>query len=317
MLAGDGGMGKSTFAQQAGARVSRGESLTGENVGEPRGVVLLTVEEDAASVYVPRMRLMGADLDRVYDLGADDLVSMKLPSGAEFLAAECAANDIGLIIVDPGPSFMDSNLSSNREEDIRAVLEPLSRIAQQQNAIVLVLVHLNKGKDTDSSRRLMGGAAWRNAPRLVLLVGPPPGEDPRETRKRILAVEKSNLGLYPNAIGFELVPSPDDPTRATVRIGEEMPGVRPNDLVAFLDADQRTQTEEAMELLDVALSAGERPATEVQAELAELGIGAKAIRTACERRGVLTRREGFGAEGRYLWRLPMDAPGSPTDGDAA
>ncbi|HMM49034.1 MAG TPA: AAA family ATPase, partial [Miltoncostaeaceae bacterium] len=305
LLAGDGGVGKSTVAQSIGARLTRGQAMPAGTLDRPRGVLILTTEEDTAAVIRPRMRLMGADLNRVHDLDPDAIQPLKLPSGGELIDGLCAAEDIGLIMVDTGPSFLDEGLSGWRDEGIRAFFAPLNRIAQKHRLAVLVLAHLNKMSGGDSGHRIMGGAAWRNVPRNVLIVAAPPGENPRETRDRVLAVEKSNVAAFPPAIEFQLVSSPEDPTRANIEWGQERPDLHAGDLVrAPADPEERSATDDAAEWLEHTLAAGELTGREIKAAAATEGITDKVLRRARERLKIDVRRHGFGADQTAVWTLP-------------
>lgn len=305
VLAGDGATGKSTAAQNIGAGMTRGQAPPGGSLDRPRGVLILTTEEDAETVYRPRMRLMGADLHRVHDLDPEALISMKLPSGGDPLDAFCAEKDVGLIIVDTGPSFMDADLSSNKEEGIRRFMEPLNRIAQKHRLVPLVLAHLNKASGADSGHRLMGGAAWRNVPRVVLILGAPPGEDPRESRARILAVEKSNLGVYPNAVGLDLIPNPEDESHVAVRWGKEIAGVRAGDLVGRPpDSEERNAIDDAKEWLRGILANGPRASKEVITEAADADITRTTLHRARTVLKCTSERVGFGRGSTVLWSLP-------------
>ncbi|MEQ8834778.1 MAG: AAA family ATPase [Longimicrobiales bacterium] len=297
VMAGDGGTGKSTIAQHIAAGVTRGEGPFGVVLDCPRDVVILTNEEDAAAVIRPRMRLMGADLDRVQILNPDRAGSLTLPRDGDQLAEYCDARAVGLIVVDTGPSFLDRGLSSQREEDIRAFLVPLQRIAQRHRAVALVLCHLNKATAANSRHRVMGGAAWVNAPRLVLLVGAPPGADPRETGDRLLAVEKSNLGVYLPAVSFALVSATEDHSRAVVRLdGDDSP---------------RSALDEAVDFLREELKAGWRPTGEVKRAAAEAEIAWRTVERAKPHLGVTSRRisDGNGGAGTWMLGLPADPPG--------
>ena len=102
-----GGAGKSTAAQAIAARVSRGQLGAlpgGTDLTGPRGVVILTTEEDPEAVVMPRLAAMGADLDRIAIYG-DDLEAdqpLTLPSGAGRLADVARSFDAALVVVDVG-----------------------------------------------------------------------------------------------------------------------------------------------------------------------------------------------------------------------
>ena len=273
VLAGDGGIGKSTLAQEIGARVSRGQAPPGGSPDQPRSVLVLTAEEDASAVIRPRMRMMGADLERVFVLDPEE-AGMTFPSGADRLETRCRVEGAGLVVIDTGPAFLDRDLSSNNEEDVRRFIAPLRLLAERLRLVVIVLAHLNKATGMSAGHRLMGGVAWRNAPRQVLLVGAPPGQDPRETGDRLVGVEKNNLGVYPPAFAFRLAPAPEDATRAVVAWGQEVDGVRVADLVKDPPSEQeRAESLEASEMLLDLLSGGPLKADDFQRQANAAGIG--------------------------------------------
>lgn len=310
VLAGDGGIGKSTLAQEIAARITRGEPLPGGTAERPRGVLVLTAEEDAAAVVRPRMRLMGANLERVLILDPDR-AQMTFPSGAEALEVVSRQVDAGLVVIDTGPAFMDHGLSSNAEEDVRRFLGPLKQLAERLRLVVIVLCHLNKAAGADARRRVMGGAAWVNAPRQVLIVGTPRGEDPRESGSRLVAVEKSNLGSYPPAVAFDLVPAPSDAARGVVRWGDEVEGITASDIVPTGQRDGRDDQDgdDREVLLDI-LADGPLSAVDFQKEARNADISRhtfERVRAALKSDGLIERYQeprvsGRGAS-RWLWKL--------------
>lgn len=278
VLAGDGAVGKSTVVMDIAARVSRGEAMPG---GEPRtgSVVILTAEEDAGVVIRPRMRLMGADLDRVVVMDPD-AADVTFPSGVERVAAVCETEEVRLVVIDTGPAFLDPGLKSNAEEDIRRMLRPLAALAAARGMSVVVLAHLNKGAGQGAGHRIMGGAAWRNAARQVLLVAAPPHQSPRDTSERVIAVEKNNLGIYPPAVAFSLVAAVDDPSRAVVEWGAELPGVGADDLVAVATGEERGAVADAWQWLEDALSGGPLAARDLRQLADAAGIAWRAVERA-------------------------------------
>jgi putative DNA primase/helicase len=312
VVGGDGGIGKSTLVQALATGMTRGACPPGGIAGAPRNVVIMSAEEDTSAVIRPRMRLMGADLDRVTVLDIDAL-PLSLPSGGDRLEARCRDEDAGMLIIDTGPSFMDPGLKSNSEEDIRRFLAPLRAIAERLRTVVIVLVHLNKDTTRSAGHRIMGGAAWRNVPRQVLLVGAPPGEDPRETPERLVVVEKNNLGAYPAAVSFRLAPAPLDASRAIVQWGNEVAGIRASDIVGEPQTgDERSESEGAVEFLVEELSAGPRPAKELEAAARDAGLAWVTVKRAKKRAGVESRKAAFG--GHWEWLIPASTKGITTSG---
>jgi hypothetical protein len=182
---------------------------------------------------------------------------------------------------------------------------------------VAVIAHLNKAVGMAAGQRIMGGAAWRNAPRLVPLVGAPPGQDIRETGDRVVAVEKTNLGAYPRAQAFRIAPSPDDTSRAILEWGQEVEGIRADDLVRPALSDEETSDrEDACDLLREALADGPRIGKVVEAEIVKRAVSARTLRRARRDLGI-TRGAGTVyqavAHGPWLWSLqegPETKPGN-------
>ncbi len=301
VVAGDGGVGKSTLVQAIGAAITRGAALPGGGPGPPRSVVILSAEEDTSAVVRPRMRLMGADLERVTVLDIDGEL-LTLPSGLDRLEARCRQDDAGLLIVDTGPAFMDPGLKSNTEEDIRRFLAPLRGMAERLRMVVAVLVHLNKDSGRAAGHRIMGGAAWRNAPRQVLMVGGPPGEDPRETCERLIVVEKNNLGVYPPAVSFQLLAAPEDPSRAVVSWGQEVRGITAADIVGDPPSGaDRSELEAAAEFLRAELDGGPRPVKDLQSAARDAGLAWATVQRAKDRVKARSRKSAFG--GGWDWSI--------------
>lgn len=299
VVAGDGGVGKSTLVQAIAAAITRGMALPGGVPGIPRNVVILSAEEDTSAVVRPRVRLMGADLTRITVLDIDG-EPLTLPSGLDRLEARCREDDAGLLIVDTGPAFLDAGLKSNSEEDIRRFLAPLRAMAERLRMVVIVLVHLNKDSGRAAGHRIMGGAAWRNAPRQVLMVGGPPGEDPRETSERLVVVEKNNLGVYPPAVSFRLLPAPDDPSRAVVSWGQEIQGITAADIVGDpRSGEERSELEAAAEFLLVELGEGARPVKELESAAKDAGLAWATVKRAKDRVKAQSRKSTFG--GGWEW----------------
>ena len=288
-MAGDGGVGKSTAAQHIAAGVTRGIPLPhGGRISSPRGVVLLSAEEHGSAVIRPRLDLMGADLDAVAILAiedGDDEVPFTLPSGLKELEQAMRAIDAGLVILDTGPSFMDHGLKSNSEEDIRRVLKPLARVAERNHASALVLCHLNKGVGTGGDR-VMGGAAWKNAARALLMVGVPGRLHQSETSERVIAVEKMNLGRYPDAVTFTLVGFPGEEELADVVWGG-LTDVSAAELTQHAESpDERGAKDDAKEWLQEALADGPVLATDLKAQAKREHHAWRTVRRAADDLGV-------------------------------
>lgn len=254
LTAGDGGVGKSTLQTELVARVSVGTlgGLPGakDAPDKPRGAVILSAEEDAEAIILPRLIGMRADLSRIHILAEDVdedgfATSMTLPSSGGELLAAAEDVDAGIIVVDTGPSFLDPNLRAAREEDVRAFYRPLTRIARKLRAMCLVNCHLNRDSTVSGRGRIAHSAAWQNVPRAGLMMGPTPGQHATDTSERLIAITKPNLipGVAPPAVVLMLVPSRLRPDLAAIDWTGVREGVGPDDLTRLPKIEEPPDTQ--------------------------------------------------------------------------
>lgn len=192
LLAGRGGVGKSTVATQLAAWITTGD-MKGEFYGEPRNVVMGINEDDLARTVVPRLKAAGADLDRVHFINVKTLTGdddkMTLPSDIEAVGRFVAELEAPLLILDP----MSSNLKGKRNDgdEMRPLLERIRReICERNGCAILGMAHTRKGQSADIQEAVMGSSELANISRAILGVI----HDPDEDDAIILSQEKNNLG---------------------------------------------------------------------------------------------------------------------------
>jgi hypothetical protein len=203
LVAGEPGLGKSTWTCDLAARASRGK-LAGD-VAHPIRVVMATAEDALAQVVVPRLTAAGADLGEVsfIHLERDGLTGIPtLPEHAAELREALRQAGAGLFVVDPFVAFLSANVNSYRDPDIRRAIAPLARLAEDLDLAVMLVVHLNKSTAAQIVARVSGSVGFTAAARSVLLFGRDP-EDPQGPT-RILVHAKSNLGPEAPALRFQL-----------------------------------------------------------------------------------------------------------------
>lgn len=226
ILAGRGGIGKSTILAWLAASVTRG-TLPGDLRGEPVAVAFIAAEDDPATVLVPRLRAADADLDRAFDLsrvtvagsharhGTDRNAEVltryaggdeptlhtheTLPTIADDLAEierAVSASGARMLIVDPVISMMDGD--TIKAADVRRNLDPLNALAQRLDIAVVLVMHFNKGSQS-ASDRVSGSHAFRDTARAVLLLAV---DD--ETDQRILTMDKGNTTPRALSLAFAI-----------------------------------------------------------------------------------------------------------------
>jgi putative DNA primase/helicase len=189
--AGESSQGKSPVTLDLVARVTTGSEWPDglPNTLGPRSVIIMASEDDWADTIVPRLRLAGANMEKVFRFASivtkDEstvVVSTKLDSDLEELKRQLITlPDVGLVVIDPITNYLGSK-SMNKEEDIRSILMPLSeQIAQALKVCVVTVGHLNKqGKDASTKQRVMGAAAFIGVARNLIMFA----ADPDETSKK-------------------------------------------------------------------------------------------------------------------------------------
>lgn len=196
VIAGEPGLGKSQIAIRLAAAVTTGIGLPDDQPFLDTGsVLILANEDDAERTIRPRLEAAGADLNRVHIVegiarqeGEIDLFQLDQDI-AELRAKTALLSDVRMIVIDPPGAYLGSQVDSYKDADVRRVLAPLAKLAQETGALVLLVVHLNKRSDGSPQQRISGSTAWTAAPRAAYMALTHP-----VTKKRYLVPVKNNLG---------------------------------------------------------------------------------------------------------------------------
>lgn len=189
LLAGRGGLGKSTIALDIAAKVSRG-TLPGYYFGKPKGVVICATEDDWWSVCIPNLDAMGADRSKIFHtkVKSDEALNeLTLPSDLKALEKFIIEKDAALIILDPLLSRL-GKLDTHKDAEVRLALEPLVQIAVRTKSAVLGIMHVNKSGSKDAMQSIMASAAFANVARSTLMVF----KHPEEPALKIFCPDKNN-----------------------------------------------------------------------------------------------------------------------------
>ncbi|KJL35464.1 AAA family ATPase [Microbacterium azadirachtae] len=204
VFAGRGGEGKSTFALYLAAQLNRGE-LVGDLTGVKADVLIVSHEDDWATVMNPRLLGTGADLDAVHRLAVETTIDEitaetipALPLDITLIREAVHATGARLLIIDPITSTIGGDLY--KVADVRRALDPLTSLAQELDIAVIGIMHFNKGGG-NASDKLSGSHGFRDAVRSVLLFA-----TDEETGQRVVTVDKSNYSQERGAsFAFNLV----------------------------------------------------------------------------------------------------------------
>ncbi|MCH8839297.1 MAG: AAA family ATPase [Planctomycetes bacterium] len=317
MLIGDPGLGKSLLALDIAARVSQGDPWPDDPphapLRKPADVLLLSAEDDASDTLRPRLEAHGANLRRITLLEGCEksqgltrervrfsLVDMldKLEQSIE------SVDDCRLVVVDPISAYLQG-IDANRNADVRALLAPLTQLAQKYRVAVLAVNHLNKNLGGPLIYRSLGSLAFAAAARAVWAIV----RDPRDRERRIIFPVKNNLASDSRALAFRLEPC-DQFGTAQIR-WETKPLVMDNP-AALLGNYPASRTPLllrprmiAMQWLRRQLTSGQRASNELLATARHENIAEKTLRRAFHELGGTARKA---PAGHWVWMLPSPPP---------
>ena len=314
-LIGNPGLGKSTLALDYIARYTTGRPMPGGSQRTPGNAVVMSAEDGLADTIAPRLILAGAALERVTALTAVEITGedgqpyecpITIPSGLMHIRRAIEATHATLLVIDPLVAYLDSDVNSHRDQDVRRALAPLARMAEETKCAILLVRHLNKGAGGDTLYRGGGSIGIVGAERAELVVA----LDPDDESKRVLAVHKHNLHKPVPALSWELV---EQGEHACVRWLGESHHTAAQLLAVPADESTRTETDEAAAWLrDLLMSrGGEVSASEAREVARRASISDKVLRLARRRLGIKPDKRGFGQEGEWVWQLPPGPSDSP------
>ena len=168
---------------------------------------MLSAEDSHGAVIKPRLIAAGADLSMINTVsirrdGYED--GLWIPDDVSTLRATAKKVGAKLIVIDPINAFLPETINSWSDQSVRRALRPLHEVAEECELSVVVVMHLNKSKDSNPHRRVGGSIGFEGAARSALIFGKnPEGIDPNE---RVLAQSKSNYGEYANSLRFMIDP---------------------------------------------------------------------------------------------------------------
>jgi hypothetical protein len=308
-LDGDPGVGKSTLALTFASIVSTGGTWPdGTTCERPGAVILMSAEDGLADTIVPRLIAAGADMTKVHAVrgvpmppDSDGHVAMRMPTLGDVAQLRRLITDTGaaLVVFDVLMAYLPSRSDSHRDQDMRALLSPLTALAEETGCTMLLLRHLTKGKG-EAMYRGGGSIGIVGAARVGLIAAP----DPDEPEQRVLAVLKNNLAAKAPALTYRLTPADNGVARV------EWIGETEHDAESLLgehDGGGGLNAAQAW-LEDHLIEQGRAPSRDVKAAARKAGFSERTIQRAAGKLRVVP--ESYGFPRTTHWSLPQS--GHPT-----
>ena len=320
LVMGEPGVGKSMFAMDAIARVTRGQrGLSDTETGEPGEVILFSGEDDFASVV--RLRLDSASADHRFvnvverdtnpmfetpaqkkGTGTDDgasLLFLEIDSLESYLAGfrETGA-PCRLIVIDPVNCFLDAT-ESRTDHQSREMMASLADLAVRSGTAVLLVANPSTFEKGKRGRLSATTPVLAEAVRSVWTIVC----DPDEPRRRMLLPVKTNLCETPPGLAFSI-------QDRRICWEEESVAQTAGQFLAEATQHQRLQRvaadgelSRATEWLQRRLCGGKVYSNDLKADAAENDFSEKSLRRALTLLGCRKGKEKKAA-GQWYWRLP-------------
>jgi hypothetical protein len=269
-------------------------------------------EDGAADTTVPRLSAAGADLCRVglRDTYTDDKgleIPPMFPEDLQRLQLDIELYEAGLVVIDPVFSYLSDQVNAHNDQQVKRALTPLKDLAEETGATIVLVRHLNKNTGSSALYRGGGAMGFVGVARVALLMARHPEDDSR----RVLAVNKTNLGALPPSLAFRL----EDTGAGVARVAwEGGTTYSAEDIMERpQDGDVRSAVAEAIEFLQDLLKPGATFARDVQKAARDAGLAWDTVRRAQRALGIRPQKAKT-QDGQWTWTLP-DPPDEGEDVD--
>jgi hypothetical protein len=317
LISGDPGLGKTWLLLDILARITTGRDFPdgSPNTLGPRDVLWASAEDDDEDTIKPRFQMLGGDVSRFHSVA---FLRELVPVGKAFKDRESTL-DLGqhidkieewlaehplvvAVALDPLAAFL-GKVDTHRNSEVRAILEPLKKLAARRRVGILGNNHLNKcSGETNALYRGMGSIAFVAAARSSWLVTPDPAVKDRRLFTDVKVTNKK-----------------EDVGGMAFRVGPTVPGAFSweKDRVD-LTADQALRAgqgpigpraparAEAREFLRDLLKNGPVDAVVALDRADAAGLCRRTVMTEKKALGIESKRIG-GRSGKSVWALPSNA----------
>jgi len=288
LIQGDPGDGKTTFAINLAAIISKGAPLP-ETVGNrcPENVIYQNTEDGMADTIKPRLERADADCKRIAYITEREKT---LTLSDERLEKSIIETGARLLVLDPLQAFIGADADMHRANDIRSLMNNLAAIAERTKCAIIIIGHMNKSMAAKGLYRGLGSIDIPASARSILLLGRLK-DDPSV---RIMAHLKSNLAPEGKSVGFELNPDNGLKWLGTYDItaAELLEG-------AGAERKYKGKVGEAVSFLKDILAFGEKPAEDIIREGGDDGISLRTLERAKKALRVKSRK----FQDKWYWAL--------------
>jgi hypothetical protein len=224
--------------------------------------------------------------------------------------------NIKIVIIDPLTAYLGASAKAKENTDVRRVLTPLVKLAEEFGVLQLANNHLNKNGGK-ALYRVLDSIAFVALGRTIHLVAE--DTDNRDLKKFIC--DKSNIGSKPLGLTYIIqkvwITGEEGEQIETSRISWGFKHIDETaDEALNPDSASGTATDEAVAFLRTVLANGRVKVQDIEAEARNaclLGQNqslkqSKPFRSAKDQLHIHSARDGFGPGAIWYWSLPEHAP---------
>jgi hypothetical protein len=212
--------------------------------------------------------------------------------------------DTRLVVIDPASAYLGEK-DGHRNDEIRGLLSPLSKLAEETNVAIVLVTHMSKGGGGRAMYRAMGSLAFIAAARAAWVVV----KDKDNPNRRLFLPAKNNIGNDKTGLAYLLV----DKGGCAALSWERTPITTTVDDAIAQDEGERgrpgpdpEEREAAADWLRAVLANGELEVRTIRKEAESCGFAWRTLERAKASIGARAHKTQFG--GVWVWRLPLGAP---------
>jgi len=301
IITGPPGTGKGLLLCYIVARFTTSRPMYGDIEASSAGNVLwISIEDAHDTSLAPRLIAAGADRTRVFVWDMNRPLS--LPTDAARIIAEVKRHNCEILIIDPAPTLLDKDHSSNNDANVRQSFCELATTCRELGCALILVRHTNKRQTGTAMDRGGGSIGWSGMARIELMLGRRVANEDATTvdvdeSVVTLATVKNNLGKWAPSLNCRIVEAGES-ARLEI-IGETQ--TKADDLFAQEKPRTSHKSADAEKVIRHALANGEwHRQTEVDDAAKDAGISRGTLNRAKRSLCVETRKLGA----VFWWRLP-------------
>jgi len=305
LFVGNPGLGKSFCTTDIAARITRGMEWPDGSGKAPIGKVLFLIGEDGLGDTVrPRLDNHGADVSKVFVIQSrriqtgdgQETTDSQIRLDRDLPAIENLLKqhpETRILFIDPVSEYLGGT-DSHKNAEMRALLAPLSRMADAHNIAIVNVSHFSKSVGGPAIYRAMGSLAFTAQARIAWAF-----VQDHEDENRILFLPlKNNLHRRIPGMAFQIV----DDGRLRWETGEVTVSV--DDAMNPPKERSRDKLNEAVAWLQQRLADGEVESNECCDDAKEAGIAFRTYRRAKEELNISSRKDRGTRKGKWFLSIP-------------